>query len=191
MAFLWEAGVSSVVFTGVHPMSRSIESLVGSLIAIPNSVSRGARLGLVVDQEAGARWIARDPFPPHKPELIQEPLIVRLLGLSHEQVWLSSEQEKIWGQEPVRIQTVRWGYVQIDPNPPQVLAESDVGSIEHFLDVCNMCSMLGMSMLGLTFMGEVGILLDHLKQVTKPVDDTGIYERRYRAMLADVLPLRA
>lgn len=159
---------------------------VGSLVGVPNVARSGYRLGLVVDQEVGKRWIATDPFPPDKLESIKEILLVRLLGLCYENAW-SNPSDALWGLEPRRTQTVRWAYVQTTPNPPWVIAGPDTGSIEEFFGACRTCEKLGMT--GATFMIDLQILLGHLKQRRLVTDETGIFERRYRAMLADILPL--
>ncbi len=159
---------------------------VGSLVGVPNVAHSGYRLGLVVDQGAGERWAAKDPTPPHKPESSKVILLVRLLGLCQEEAW-HDDSDKVWGREPRRTQTVRWAYVQTTPNPPWVIAGPDTGSIEEFFGACRTCEKLGMT--GATFMVDLSILLGHLKQNKLVVDDTGIFERRYRAMLADILPL--
>lgn len=158
---------------------------VGSLVAIQNQLRPGHALGLVVNQEAGQRWVKRDPFPPQALPDACVPVLVRLLGLNHEEAWYS-ESDQLWGQEPSRVQTVRWAYVRTDPNPPWVIAGPDTFSIEKFFGACKTCEALGMS--GATFLSELQILLGHLKGHAKPADDMSIFERRYRAMLADVLP---
>lgn len=158
---------------------------VGSLIALQHFPGPH-RLGLVVNQKAGERWVERDPFPPTKPKGVPGLLLVRLLGecTSDMHYFVSDEA---WKGEPRRTMTVRWAYVQTRPNLPWVVAGPDTFGIEKFFEVCRTCEALGMA--GAIFMNELGILLGHLKQNKLVTDETGVFERRYRAMLADVLPL--
>lgn len=157
----------------------------GSLVGI-QYFSGPHRLGLVVNQEAGQRWVERDPFPPPRPEGTSGLLLVRLLG-EYTSVLYYPDNDALWDKEPQRAMTVRWVYVQTNPNPPWVLAGPDTGSIEKFFGACQTCEWLGMT--GAIFMTELQILINHLKQNKLVVDETGPFERRYRAMLADVLPL--
>lgn len=156
---------------------------VGCLIGIQYHTGPH-RLGLVVNQEAGQRWVSRDPFPPNMPEGAQGLLLVRLMGEYISDLHYPGNN-KLWGEEPRRSMTVRWTYIQERPNP-WVVAGPDTFSIEKFFGACRTCEAFGMN--NTTFMGELQILLDHLKGRTKSADDTGIFERRYRAMLAEVLP---
>lgn len=158
---------------------------VGSLIAIPNSIRSGHMLGLVVDREAGERWVSRDPFPDTRAQATPSSVLVRLLGRHTTDLYYSGN-EQLWGEEPSRFATVRWLYVETNPNPPWVVAGPDTFSIEKFFSACKTCETLGMT--GATFLHELQILLDHLKGHVKSVDNTSIFERRYRVMLDDVLP---
>ena len=158
----------------------------GSLVAIQNSIRSGHRLGLVVNQEDGERWVERDPFPPTRPEGVSDPLLVRLMGECTSDLHYP-DNDALWGGEPRRAMTVRWVYVQTNPNPPWVVAGPDTFSIEKFFSACKTCEWLGMT--GAIFMAELQILINHLKQNKLVVDEIGVFERRYRAMLADVLPL--
>lgn len=156
----------------------------GSLIALQNFPGPH-RLGLVVNQEAGERWVERDPFRPVRPESAWKPLLVRIMGECSDTNYPNSDE--LWGGEPRRSMTVRWAYIQTKLNPPWVVAGPDTFDIEKFFGVCKTCEALGMA--GAIFMDELGILLRHLKQNKLVTDETGVFERRYRAMLADVLPL--
>ena len=83
--------------------------------------------------------------------------------------------------------TVRWAYVQTRPNPPRLVAEPGTFSIEQFYGARLLSQNFGAP--EFHFMKDLQILLAHLKQNKLVTDETGVFERRYRAMLADVLPL--
>ena len=165
-------------------MPQIIPVAAGSLITLRHYPGP-YRLGLVVDQDAGQRWADRDVFPPIKPVGVPGLLLVRLMGECTSDLHYDSDE--LWGREPRRAMTVRWAYVETRPNPPLVVAGPDTYSIEKLFGACKTCMALGMT--GAIFMNELEILLGHLKQHKLETEEAGVFERRYRSMLADVLPL--
>ena len=157
---------------------------VGSLIAIQH-FSGPHRLGLVVNQEAGERWVARDPFRPVRPESAWEPLIVRIMGECSDTNYPNSDE--LWDGEPRRSMTTRWAYVQTRLNPLRVIAGPETHSIEKFFGACLLSQDFGAPQF--SFMVDLHILIGYLKQNKPVTDETGVFERRYRAMLAEVLPI--
>jgi hypothetical protein len=162
-------------------------SVVGTVIAVRNSLDTGHWLGLIVDQKAGKAWADADPCMEHQLDAKWGPLLVRVLGRKVNET-PAMGRSTVPEREPSRDETVRWVYVQTLPHPLFYAVAGPGGlGVEAFLDTCRTCDSLGMK--GATFLHELQLLADHLKGIEKPKREMSYFERQYRAMLAEVLPL--
>jgi len=167
-------------------MSRQNEEIaVGSLLAVPQSIHSGHWLGLVVNQEAGRKWVERDPCIEFSISEKSGPLLVRVLGQKLTEV-AALHKSGLPEGEPNETQTVRWAFIQTIPNLPWTVAGPDVNSIVMFLQWCNICESLGMN--GATFLHDVVLLAEYLRGVKRTENAMSHYEKKYFAMLEDVLP---
>lgn len=158
---------------------------IGSLIAVINSLNSERWLGLVVDQEAGKKWVERDPCLEYHLEEKDGPLLVRVLGLKLTE-GRALDKSGLPEQEPRGIETVRWAFVQTIPNPPWIAAGPDLSSVEDFLRSYRLCNSFGMT--EATFFHEVALLAEYLRGVTRTEDEISCFDRKFFAMLVDVLP---
>lgn len=156
---------------------------VGSLVSVADS-SSCRWLGLIVNQEAGKRWVERDPCVLHKLSEESGPLLVRVLG--HRVTPWALEKSSLPEEEPRRGETVRWEYVQTVSPSMYVVASPDVESIEAFHQHCLTCDKLGMT--GATFFHDVELLLEYLKGEKRCHEATSQRERKFYAMFEEVLP---
>lgn len=159
---------------------------VGSLVAVSNTVDSGHWLGLVVNQEAGKKWVDRDPCLEYCVPDEYGPLLVRVLGLKLTE-GLGLNKSGLPTNEPRGTETVRWAYIQTIPNPPFVVAGPDVDSISKFFRMCRICDSLG-NKEEASFSYEGAILEEYLRDVKKTADETSHFYKQFFAMLADVLP---
>ncbi len=158
---------------------------MGSLVAVSNTVSPGRWLGLAVDQKAGRRWAAKDPCIEYNLSENHGPLLVRVLGLKlteGEALGRSGLPE----QEPRRTETVRWAFVQTVPNPPWVVAGPDLHSIAEFHRQCRISRDFEMH--GATFIGDLALLEEYLRGVERKDSAISYFEKKFFAMLNEVLP---
>lgn len=159
--------------------------VVGSLVAVGNSLDSGRWLGLVVDQEAGKKWADRDPCIEHYVDEKNGPLLVRVMGTKTIEL-AGIGKSSLPKEEPKEVETVRWAYVQTKPNTSVVVAGPDVDSVEKFLWNCWVINDLGAG--GITFFSDLKLLVEYLRGVTREPDAISYYERKFFAMLEEVLP---
>ena len=159
--------------------------VVGSLLAVPQSIHSGHWLGLVVNQEAGKKWVEKDPCIEYKVSEEFGPLLVRVLGQKLTEA-SAPYKSGLPEHEPHKIETVRWAFIQTVPNLPWVVAGPDADSILSFLQRCNVCESLGMN--GATFLHDVALLVEYLHGVKRTENAMSHYEKKYFAMLEDVIP---
>lgn len=162
---------------------QSREIAVGSLIAVRNSTDSNCWLGLVVDQEVGKKWADRDPCIEYDPSDKQEFFLARVLGVKVVSTGIG--RTGLPEQEPYQTVTVRWAYVQL--NQAHVVAGPDVASIELFLEQYMMYIALGMKG-NATFGHDLSLVLEYLHGVKREKDATSFFERKFFAMLGEVLP---
>jgi hypothetical protein len=157
---------------------------VGSLIGTRYSSIDGSWLGLVVDQSAGQKWADRDPIQDFKPEANYGPLLVRVLGKKTTEGGLLV-RSNLPEEEPNQDETVRWVYVQTIPPNSFVVAEPDVSSIRECLKWYHIFNRFNMHA---SFRLDVALLAEYLEGVKRTPDKISLYEKRFFAMLEDVLP---
>ncbi|OGI15051.1 MAG: hypothetical protein A2878_02755 [Candidatus Moranbacteria bacterium RIFCSPHIGHO2_01_FULL_54_31] len=158
---------------------------VGSLLSVRNSLDPNCWLGLVVDQEAGKKWVARDPCLDYEPsENRQDFLLVRVLGLKWTELLPKIGKRSLPIEEPHETEVVRWAFVQL--TQAFVVAGPDAASIEMFLEHCSVCDSLGMT--GGTFFRDVNLLVEYLQGVKRTRSQMSYPESKFFKMLEDVLP---
>jgi len=167
-------------------MVQNVRFAVGSLVAVRHSIDVYCSLGLVVDQLAGLRWLERDPCLQYCPKsgMEHEFVLVRWLGLKLTE-YGPSGKKSLPQSEPNEIETVRWGYAQL--NQSWVVAGPDVDSIYAFRSQCRTFkSLLGVD--DIPFAHDVDLLAEYLLGTKRSKEETSFYDRMFFAMLRDVLP---
>lgn len=142
-------------------------------------------VGLVVDPEAGRRWADRDPAILEYPQSAagkEGYVIVRILGRAMAEV----ETGGLPPEEPSRLVTLRWASVL--PEKVTKVAGPDKASILGFLGT--IWIMKNFSMSDATALNrDFGILIRHLTDDFPVEQEEDDYDRRYRTMLQEILPL--
>lgn len=170
-------------------MSSLIQFVPGSLVFTANLTGPGGWLGLVVDQEAGKKWVLRDPcleFP--QPEDVDKyaPILVRVIG-AREIERVAHGKNHLSGEEPRKTDFERWAYIDTLPRAPQVMAGPDAHSVSRLVMHLMWSIKLGMLDTG-DIIPDLRILSAYLNRSEKPPEETSEYARLFSAMLADVLP---
>ncbi|MFA6278882.1 MAG: hypothetical protein WCS97_03025 [Candidatus Paceibacterota bacterium] len=170
-------------------MERHAHTVVGSLIAVGNTLDGDCFLGLVVDQMAGKKWADEDPCLDYIPskDNQKEFVLVRILGLKLTEGQPLSKGS-IPAREPYKVETKRWAFAQI--NRSWHVAGPNVVSIQEFLKQCKICHRLGMKfrMSGATFFHDLELVVEYLLGVKRPEDEISFFERKFFAMLGEILP---
>jgi hypothetical protein len=157
----------------------------GMVIATRNSLDGDSRLVLVVDQAAGQKWADADPVMGYIPSLANRRhfVLVRVLGTQ------LSEGEPLTksglpDKEPRVVVTERWKYSQI--NHSWYVAGPDAESLKQFLEHCRLCDNLGMK--DGVFIRDLALVTEYISGVTRTREDISFYEKKFFAMLWEVLP---
>ena len=165
----------------------------GVILSVRNSLNSFASLGLVVDQEAALPWIERDPCVRYVPDLTnqdeaQDHIVVRWLDIKLSELAFgrTSLPEKEPGHHESGTEIVRWGYAQVSQS--LVMAGPDVDSIAVFEFQANRFAHVFRFSGPTQLFHNLAILLDYLREVRKQPEELSSYERKYLAMLEEILP---
>ena len=138
---------------------------------------------MVVDQSSGKRWVEKDPCLEYVPGNSQNFVLVRVLGQKLTDGYVLGKRG-LPDKEPSETETVRWAFAQL--NQSWRVAGPDVASIEEFLKQCRLCDSIGMK--GATFVHDLSLVAEHLRGAKRPPSSMSYFERRYLAMLEEILP---
>lgn len=164
------------------------KTIPGTILAVRNMLDGNSALGLVVNEEAGKRWVKNDPTlgydpfvggPPSKPFIL-----VRLLG-SHLAETQFPSKTALPANEPQRDAVVRWAWAQADQTSR--VAGPDAESIRAFAEQIGLCVHLGMT--GANFLHDLYLVAAHLGHRIPPPSRQSEYNRLYFEMLAEVVPI--
>ena len=174
--------------TGMVPEGDVMNMPVGSLLAVRNSLDANHWLGLVVNQNVGKVWADRDPCLEYTLAQQSGPLLVRVLGLKLTE-GMALDKSSLPKEEPRGTETVRWAYVQTIPAQAYVVAGPDTDSIQTFSQNATLfCRGFGRNG-DVTFLRDVSLLVEYLRGVTRTDHETSFYDRKFFAMLREVLPI--
>jgi len=162
---------------------RNQNIVCGSLVAVKKDIfSLDCFLGLVVNQEAGREWADKDSLFKLVPTENGH-VLVRVLGLLNlENGWKVCDS-KLPSKEPSGREIVRWALVSTCFC--SVVAGPDLKSISEFRDLCRVCNSLWS---GSTFIGDLNLIVGYLTRESRIAEASNDYEKKYFAMLQEVLP---
>lgn len=160
----------------------------GCLVSIGNMLDTGRWLGLVVDQKAGEEWAKQDPCLEFiKLDEKYGPVLVRVIGQRLVECPGFGSKSSLPRHEPQRAEFVRWAYIQTLPHAPRIVAGPDIDSIDRLLDCMLVARYVGMTD-DRDIIEDLNIILACMRRNLKSPSELNEYERRFLAMLSEVLP---